>query len=445
MATVTFGVAFPGSGAKSLIHEDAATIEVEVFDVEFGPVATLTLTPADPTESVTLLPGFYTFTAVALDAASNPIEFAGTAGRVVAGPNSVVITFLNGAWTLETPITLSNGWMLDRFYLAFDEAGMGGPASFEPNVPKLMNTYVLTYGIDDGVDGLMGEARVRAYTQFGGGTVNRSTFDGGGYNLTDRCGESYDWPPPPGACPEGDGEQPGERWIRIVGDSGGDNCGDCSPGDRAVRALLPAESYEPDISGIADTRIVDGLTIAGTIIDYEFAGASEELVMGPFAASPSGAPMGPDPEFTLTVTGYDMAIVCEDGLNGGVTDGDIDTGGWDTSRPGPDADADSFPDYYEFRGFDGMFGVGECDLGLTWNVDTGEWCDGWWDGMSCDPGGADGVVLPWEFQDQDGNGVVDTGDFYFTHAVRFQFQVVGLKHAFVATGSQGGGSTITIQ
>jgi hypothetical protein len=155
--------------------------------------------------------------------------------------------------------------------------------------------------------------------------------------------------------------------------------------------------------------------------------------------------MGPDPEFSLTVTGYDMAIVCEDGRNGGTVDGVIDTGGWDTSSPGPDGDADGEPDYYAWRGFDGFFGgVGECDLGLVSDGDLGDWCDDW-DGMSCNGAGADGVALPWEFQDQDGNGVVDTGDFYFSHAVRFQFQVAGTKHAFVATGSQGGGSTIVIQ
>ena len=132
------------------------------------------------------------------------------------------------------------------------------------------------------------------------------------------------------------------------------------------------------------------------------------------------------------------AVVCRDGFNGGATDGVVLTGTWRLDRP-VTLDGDTVPDYYEEGWVEGGMGppdAGECNRGLETTGDTGEWCDGWWnEGMhTCDTSGADGVPMSWEFADQNGDGAIDTGGFYYTFASKQTIRLAGHGYSFTAAG-----------
>jgi hypothetical protein len=460
LASVTFRVAFPSGAVKSLI--DPATTEIELYVTSpDGYSATEYLTPDAPTRTLLLPPGYYYFGAYAYDDLGNGLEAAGSAGRLVPGANQVVISFVNGDWTLVDPVTLSNGTVVEGFSLVFDENQEGWPFAFDPGIPFLSNAYYMNYRLSDGQGGVLppGTSRVRHYTQTAGGIVNRSAFDGGGYSLTNACGEANDQPYL-GSCPGGDGPPaPGERWIRVIGATGDEGgCRDCSYEDQlrndALRKLLPRETYDPDIGAVSNTRVVTGTQIAGTLIEYEFASGSFELVTGitgPPQVEEPATSAAPDADFVLTVSSYREALLCRDGFNGTTPNGTVETGDWNLFRSdcssgpcvpttescGVDLDEDGEYEYYQC-GYPEGPDAGECSYGLVPGDpgDLGEFCDGWWDeyAQTCN-GPGDGVALPWEFHDMNGDGVVETGSFYFTQAVAESFTVVGHAYSFTANGA----------
>lgn len=445
LATVKFAVAFPKQGMRSVIDPNAAVIRVRAMSdqamMEYGPVE---LTPANQTGTLTLPVGNYVFWAEELDAAGAVLENAYTGGKVLAGSNSVVLSFLSAEWTLGTPITFSTGAELTGFELAYADSTAAGYANaFEKNIPSVSNGgYALTYRLDVPVlRAVNGVTRVRHVTQFGGGTVNRSAFDGGGYDLVALCGEQQGGPYP-GSCAKDGPPAPGSTSIRIIGQlDRGDDCGNCSLGDRTVRALVPAQQFVPDLRPLANSHLVSGTRIDGTIIEYGFVSMSQELLelTGPFTPPPPAAvpPATPDAAFATTLTEYRMAVVCRDGFNGRTPDGIVDTGSWHLEG-GQDVDGDGTPDYWDRGWLDGYMGppdVGECNYGLEKTDNPGEWCDGWWDSFNhvCN-GPGDGVALPWEFVDMNGDGVVDLGSFYLRFLGKQEIRITGRSYSFTATG-----------
>lgn len=432
MATVTFRAGWPTAAGKSLVDwNDTGEVAIYVED-ESGSVADCSLTPVEPTCTLVLPAGFYAFYGERYDLNGIFVEGAGIAGKLIPGSNTVAMTFLSGEWTFDSPITLSDGTTtIQGFSLGYPGAGVG-VAAFEENVPALSNEYGLSYLIDEGSGLFSGVTRIRHLTQFGGGTLNRSALEGAGYSLTQHCGEQYDGPYD-GSCAGdgGPGGDPSERWIRILGDTGDDmDCGGCNESERAVRRLLPGETYDPDIRPFANASVSEGTQIAGTLIEYQFGGGSVILVEG--ATGPVTVPAAPlaDPEFDVTAASYRPVIICREGFNGGATDDGVQTGDW-VLEGGVDLDDDLVEDYYE-RGWLTGANVGECNWGLepADPGDVGEVCELQY---GCDSG--NGVVEFADFEDRNGDGRIDTGSFFFSHYLKESFNVYGHAYPFTATGT----------
>lgn len=444
MATVRFAVKFPSAGMTSIIDPGAESIVVHALDeasfTMYGPV---TLTRLANTGTLVLPIGSYVFMAEELDGAGTLLESSFTAGKVLAGSNSVVISLLSGEWTLGTPVVLSNGVQVTGFEVSYVDSSANGYANaFETSIPAASNGYGITYRLEDPVLGaLNGVSRIRHITQFGGGTVNRSGLDGGGYDLDAQCGEQQDGPYA-GSCSNDGPPTPDHKWIRILGPMETGGCRDCGPGYQAIQDLLPPQQFYPDLRPLANARVVSGSQIAGTLIEYQFAMGSSQLIesAGPLVVPPPPAapPLVPDAAFATTITEFRTAIVCRDGLNGQTPDGSVDYGTW-RLEGAQDPDFDGTVDYWDNGWPEGNMGpplLGECTYGLEpATSDLGEWCDGWWDSFAhtC-VGPGDGVAMPFEFVDQNADGVVDVGSFYHRFVAKQQFQVYGQSYSFTAAG-----------
>jgi hypothetical protein len=294
-ANVTIAVKFPSSdgAVKSLIPSGTQTIEVRAQTIPYTDnpsnpdgVLIATLTPAAPSTTIQINPGSYMVYARAFDSADiNSRKMVGqtsSGGEIISGQaNTIVLTFLDGQWTIvndtdvPTPLVLSNGTLLKDFIVTSSEQMYKASKSSIDNTRPVgggsgtvrlrfdNNTSARTYG------GMI--------SQFVGTTNSTILYNDGGYNLTKKCGLSDYFGIP---CDENAGDQ-------IVMISGKDSGGDYQSGGYyegtvlygSADTLLPGgglSSFTDTQSGapidlnaaLTDTTITGGNIITGGIVEW---------------------------------------------------------------------------------------------------------------------------------------------------------------------------------
>lgn len=299
-APVTIAARFPSAdgAVKSLIPATAQVIEVyaqkqpvtftNYTSANYNPYGTLiaTLTPAQPSATVQVIPGMYMIYAAAFDSTDlltrKEVGRTSTGGEVKSGQaNTIILTFMDGQWTLvnasdvASPLVLSDGTVLNDFIVNADTQQMmykAGKSSIDYSKPigggggamRLRfnnNTSARTYG------GMV--------SQFVG-TANSALLGISEYNLTKKCSfdNYYNIP-----CDETAGDQ----IVMISGKNGGGdyqggfyNEGNLLYG--SAYTLLPAGGQTTFtqngvaldlMSAIPDSVIVSGSIITGGVIEWK--------------------------------------------------------------------------------------------------------------------------------------------------------------------------------
>ena len=297
-ASVTIAAKFPtADGAvKSLIPAGAQAIEVYLQAVPsiYDPtkpdgtlLATLTLTEQSTT--VQIAPGTYTVVARAYDSADptarNLIGQTSSGGEIRSGQsNTIVLTFLDGQWTLvdsadkPTPLVLSNGTLLKDFIVT-----AGDKAAMSPTVYKAGKSsidYSKPIGGGRGMVRLRFDNNTSAKTygtmmsQFVG-TGNSTLVSTDSYNLTQKCSfDNYYGIP----CDETAGDQ----IVMISGtDTGNYQRGGSTMGSTlsgSAESLLPGggrttftqNGAAVDLrAAMPETTVTGGTVINGGIVEWK--------------------------------------------------------------------------------------------------------------------------------------------------------------------------------
>jgi len=501
-ASVTFAATFPSknSTAKSLINTATTQILVNWYEYNSPNTGAVILTPSNPTATVMLAPIKYVFEAIATNGTgtTNILDKAASAGKLNVGANTVNITFLSGKWTFKdgtgattTPIELSAGsasLIVDGFYLSGIDgnvsSGSTGTSALDGTLPYVGVDYLMTWGTGSWSN-VARQGYASHYTQFTGGSTNIDVFDGGFYNLTQGCS---DWD---SAC----NEVTGDRAIGIIGASPDHNEG--------AEQMLPAQTFSPDIMTYATSKIVDGTTITGNMIEYvlssetttivytsatgsaipakaAFAGGKKAALLTAVAGAVKSAQSANTRINPLNNTEYRGVVVCKDGYNTGVTDGVISLGTWTFQENNcPSGGGQCFPDpspaafcgkgtpvqtspvvyeYYTCGNVDCIRDVsgfcisngdpGECNWGLlaanTGNL--GEYCSCGYDqnNQMCNSGCTGQIVSPWNFGDLNGDGVIDFGSFAFAHYLKRDSTMDVYVYPFTAKGTPAEGTQVIV-
>lgn len=194
---VTLAAKFPtpDGAVKSLLPANTAAIEVYAVALPYSqsttPTLLATLTPAAPSKAVNLAAGQYMITATAYDSTDTQtrkmLATTSTAGEVQANVANIInLTFMNGQWTLASPVVFSDGVTQLNDLVITGEGGYPAKAAFDFSKPlgggfgmvKLRfnnNTSARTYG--------------SMLTQFVGGTNSTALFTDS-YNITQKCQDS---------------------------------------------------------------------------------------------------------------------------------------------------------------------------------------------------------------------------------------------------------------
>ncbi|NOX77151.1 MAG: hypothetical protein GXP17_11205 [Gammaproteobacteria bacterium] len=434
IAKVSFSASFSGDGqaAKALIGSGVASIVIEVAALVNGTPGTSQilpeLSPASPQASISLVPGDYVFTAKALDASDVEIATTKTAGTLLTGDNTVIMTFLNGEWTFQdaagnnTPIELSNGRVLDGFSLStYVFRGEAMPAK----AADFSNFGNSRYAFDWTTSPVLPPSQMsglQQYSQFSGGTAadaNSSSIYGGNYNLTQQC-NNY--------CVQKVGDT--EIWFL-----GGEFEGYVDP-------FLPDEVLDPniDIAQYATTTVVDGDTITGNLLELNVLSKSVNFVqVAAVSASKTianGLPLGsakgrlaaltsalnvaskaaqssPNTAFEPLAVTYYQHAVC--GPNGG------DTGDW------------VFYDVFYDDGATVCYEGGYISTFTTPNLGQYSWGI---EQTGSDEGECqmDREVSPYSCWDQNGDGIVDTGTYQLTYYLEYSEQLNVYIYPVIAKG-----------
>jgi hypothetical protein len=250
----------------------------------------------------------------------------------------------------------------------------------------------------------------------------------------------------------------GDRSFRIIGDFGDGARNEFNP----AQGLLPL-TFTPELRGYG-SRIVDGVTMAGHLLEWEVAGLGTPAVVTNLGPPPRTAPVAP---LTATARTFVPGVVihmpqpvllCRSGYNGNPSATPV-TGAWDFTKTCCDTGPCTPCGTCDVRDGGGNFlyatcgslapaaDPGNCNWGLVAETsDQGEWCDNWnWSFDRCDPGG-NGIVEPDEFHDLNGDGVISTGSFYLRHGLDQTATLDAWITPFTAKGTQLGQSVgITIQ
>lgn len=301
-ASVTISAKFPtaGGAVKSLLPAGAQVIEVyaqvwphtfnNYTSANYNPNGTLiaTLSPAQPSATVQITPGMYMVYATAYDSANTmtrrELGRTSTGGEIKSGQaNTIVLTFLDGQWTLvnasdvPTPLELSDGTKLNDFVVS---AEMQQPMY---KAGKSLIDYSKPMGGGGGTVRLRFNNNTSART-YGGmvsqfvGTANSTNIGVSEYNLTKKCSfdKYYNIP-----CEETAGDQ-------IVMISGKDtSSGSQSGGPYAGETLLLSGSAETLLPGggqttftqngaaldlmsvLPDSVVTSGNIITGGVIEWK--------------------------------------------------------------------------------------------------------------------------------------------------------------------------------
>ncbi len=293
-ASVTIAAKFPtqDGAVKSLIPTGAQAIEVYIQSVPYTydptkPNGTLlaTLTLAEQSKTVQIAPGTYMVVAIAYDstdpAARKAIGQTSTGGEIKSGqPNTIVLTFLDGQWTIvdandtASPLVLSNGTLLKDFIVTSDGQQpmyKAGKSSIDYTKPVGGGSGILRLRFDNNTS-------ARTYgnmmSQFVG-TGNSTSVSSDSYNLTQKCGFNNYYGIP---CDETAGDQVVMISSKDDGNyqSGGPYMGTTLYG--SAESLLPGggrTSFTQNgaavdlTAAMPDTFVTGGTVITGGIVEWK--------------------------------------------------------------------------------------------------------------------------------------------------------------------------------
>ncbi len=299
-ADVRISAAFPvtatTSAVKSLLPADTQAIYVYVSDkpiYDYYQMAQLSyklkLTPSQASGNIKLVPGNYWFYAAAFDTVTE-IEgkpsgtmLAGTAsgGVVNAGSNRVVLSFLNGQWTVvDTNNNPSHIELSDNTTRLYDIILGGEQYPQQGYASKTALDFSKPYGIGWGPmryrfnNNDTADTSGTMFSQFIGDT-NTLVLDGGMYNLTQKCSNSGE-----GHYMVSCEEKAGDRMVMIPGiqdyesSSGSSSESELLLG--SAYALLPnggrttfTQNGQPfDLfSRFTAATLTDGATMTGNLVE----------------------------------------------------------------------------------------------------------------------------------------------------------------------------------
>lgn len=278
-ASVTFTVQFPQSAVqKALIDERTVSVQVQWSDYDnYSTIGSTTLTPdlttGQATATVTVPTGRLSFTAWAYENVPDPsnpgmtmeqeMEMISTAGEIVEGNNTVVLTFLGGDWQFvdasDNPLPMAVGSgasarTLTGFSLGSAHSqGMYAKAAVDYTKPMGWADYAMQWYGSTGAIGPQMEAWVD--NQFVGGTTNSNVFGSDWLDLTnpdysDSLYESNEFAYP----------QSGDRMVFVL-DMGPDN-GTFTDG--------VGNDLAPALDAVADSQALDGNHITGHLLELTF-------------------------------------------------------------------------------------------------------------------------------------------------------------------------------
>lgn len=487
-ATVSLSVTFPSDETvqKAVIPSYTEgvgfrycrlTQESDWCDLFGESAAQVLVTRAQPSATVSLLPGKYMFgaavsTSTDMSDMSSMFDFAQTSGEIVEGANTVIMTFLQGDWTFKTgggvadPVTLGNSTVISGFklkaspYQMYTASAAARKAAFDMNQGVGWMEYAVTLNTSVGnkAAGMLGVA-----SQFHSGNSNNATLVGMEYNLTQDCSDSHEQ----SNCEE----SPGDWLVMLMGNTAVE---DSYYEDSGAESLLPAETLTngsgTPIDINTDSRPTDGVTIVADLVEAQIGSRTVTLIDTTATATKAVAADMPRSRVealrhalgqlatksvtttnlgTVISTWYDPVIMASgDGSNRGTWN--FDDWVWNETTQSYDQVVDGC---LETDSGSGKVYAEKCGyLGSTWDeatssfvTDPGEF--GW--GLAptdlqnlgeydsqCDGGGsAVGVYSPWCFWDTNNDGVVNTGSFQFTHYMKVEETVNNVRiHNVTAKG-----------
>jgi hypothetical protein len=290
--TVNLSVQFPQAALqKALIDERTAEIQVMVTDKFYNTLADIRLTP-DPltgiaTQTISVPVGNVEFRAWAYEEVANPytpgmtmlqeLEMVSTAGDIIEGANTVILTFLSGDWQFvdasDTPITMTvGGTGLDVPLAGFSlTSGHMGPYAtkagiIDPTKPTGWADYSLQWYQPASV-AIGPELWGGQTSQFISTSGNASAFGTDWLNLTDPArSDSRD------SYVYGINYVPslsGDRVVFLL-ESGPDK-----GTDTLVDEL--GNDATPVIDGAANSQVIDSSTLAGNLLEMTFVSSTTAL------------------------------------------------------------------------------------------------------------------------------------------------------------------------
>ncbi|WP_139181499.1 hypothetical protein [Thiohalomonas denitrificans] len=414
------------------------------------------------------------------------IDYASTGGEIVEGPNSVVMTFLQGDWTFETdtgaadPLTLADGTVLSGFKL------YSGASSYsdDPMVQTAANPSKAAFDTTLPVGGWaeygialktsaaeLDAGWLEVFSQFHSGNDNNTTLDGFHWNLSKGCDDDE--------C----GIDPGDRFVTMLGAELYGMYEDDPESLLPDESLVDADGNDPIGETDLDSTPVDGVTIVTDIAEFRLQstgktlvdttataakavaanlprsrGAAIELAAAQQAGTETGSKSVSTTELgTLTSAWYETVIVASgDGSDRGTWNFDEsvynpDTGQYEEVVDGC-LEETSDGTVYASCGWlesvwDDASGTYISDPGeFSWGFepadpnDLGEYCDystGYWDDVTNEYVCGEPVApyAPWNFEDLNGDGSIDYGSFQFTHYMQYEEVIEEVRvHRLTAKG-----------
>lgn len=445
-AVVTLKATFPSNGAvKSFMNASTASITVTYqrsylsgFTNYTGAMntGTIQLTPTNSSATLKLLPQDYMFFASSKNSAGVVLDSAMTAGRLLPGPNTVLLTFLSGKWTFTdtsgataTPIVLSDNTTSISGFSMRSFGGTQGSfkkAAFDWAQPIGATGYQFRYRFGNVSSALLNADHI---TQFLNGANNSSFNTHDLYNLTQKCQTFNN----NSSCLP----KSGDRAVGIFDILGDSMTNPGQPGgvmQGYASELLPPEVFKQGTTIIDPTQyfvasVKDGSTIAGNLLELNWTADQQRTIITTTVAKPAAkvltkprkAQSATAASFTnFSHTGYDIVIYSR---TGGTNKGDwVFNSGPRTDSTGKvyyTTDSGAYLPPFVFNPATQQSvpsNPGDYSYGLVpTTTDVGEYCDQFdYLTKTCTrqlP--QNGIYQPWAFYDLNGDKSINYGSFAF--------------------------------
>lgn len=284
---VTLSVQFPQAALqKALMDERTTAIQIVINDSSYNMLADILLTPdasGMATQTLEVPTGTAYFTAWAYAelpdlydpsiTTEQEIEMISTAGDIIEGDNTVILTFLSGDWQFvdanDNPITMSVGGTgyavsLAGFSLSSGYMGMNDypyyakAGTIDPSKPSGSGDYSIQWYQGTTNDAFGPQIWADQRSQFISGGANATNFGSEFLNLTEPTRSSlYD-----------NNEKAGDRVVFVFNYDSGDDSTTLNSQGQDVSSLLDDE---------ATSRVIDSSTLAGNLLEMTFDGSSRTL------------------------------------------------------------------------------------------------------------------------------------------------------------------------